>query len=364
MQHFQALLGEDRELKWRIDRMAGPKECDLVELDFDGHRQLFHAAYELKPSPARMAILKMTFPAPVLLVTPELSDRLMEYCRAQGLAAMDLNGRMRLRAPGLLVERGAQPGRAFRYELEPRNIFEGKSARIVRTLLTDRNRHWTQQELLSRTRASGGLVSRIVQHLTNQGYLEKTGSREFRVRDVPGLVDAWMAADRPERRLRPSRFSSAGADPSEVARRLHDFYGRKSGTAGGSGEAVMVRSAIEAVQPSLVPFKGACPAILFTQWTAAKLRGAVLSGAPVTGAYVSYLPTQRQMESLGFSPVSEGGDVWLYLPADEGVFLESTWVDDLPLTTDAQVCLDLQRAGQGGQEAGTALRKWEGFCGR
>ena len=41
----------------------------------------------------------------------------------------------------------------------PRNIFVGKSARIIRILLTDRDRVWTQAEIVRRTGASSGLVS-------------------------------------------------------------------------------------------------------------------------------------------------------------------------------------------------------------
>jgi hypothetical protein len=41
----------------------------------------------------------------------------------------------------------------------PRNIFVGKSARIIRSLLTDRDRVWTQAEIVRRTGASSGLVS-------------------------------------------------------------------------------------------------------------------------------------------------------------------------------------------------------------
>jgi hypothetical protein len=57
------------------------------------------------------------------------------------------------------VDRGPLQGRSFSYEFEPRNIFVGKSARIIRSLLTDRDRVWTQAAIVRRTGASSGLVS-------------------------------------------------------------------------------------------------------------------------------------------------------------------------------------------------------------
>jgi len=62
---------------------------------------------------------------PPLLVTPELSSRVIECCKSHQFSAIDLNGRAWLRAPGLLVDRLPLPGRSFSYELESRNIFVG-----------------------------------------------------------------------------------------------------------------------------------------------------------------------------------------------------------------------------------------------
>ena len=85
---------------------------------------------------------------PPLLAAPELSTRVLEFCRHKRLAAVDLNGRIYVRAKDLLVDRQNFPGRNFRFELEPRNVFIGKSARIVRSLLTDRDRIWSQSKLV------------------------------------------------------------------------------------------------------------------------------------------------------------------------------------------------------------------------
>jgi hypothetical protein len=362
VQQFRNLIEGDRELRWQLQSGTGPKQTDRVEMEFDGHRLFFQAAYELRPSRARLAILKMTQTAPLLLVTPALSDRLVAYCKEQGIAAMDLNGRAWLRGPGLMVDRGPRPGRDFRYELEPRTIFEGKSARIVRCVLTDRQRLWTQAEMLKRTRASGGLVSRIVQYLISQGYLVKAGTREFRLGDPQELVDAWATGDRPDRLRNPSRYACSIEDPLEVARQLSDLYSGKTMDSGESGEARLVHSAFEAIRPWMGPFKGSTPALLLTQGIAAALRCPTAPAASVVSAHVSYLPTPRQMDALGLRPVTDGGNVWLYLPRDEGFFLEFQMGHDLPLTTDAQICVDLLRGSHGGAEAAETLREWEGFC--
>jgi len=50
------------------------------------------------------------------------------------------------------------------------------------------------------------------------------------------------------------------------------------------------------------------------------------------------------------------------LPDGEGVFRESQTIKDLPLASDAQIYVDLQKTGLRGPDPAQALRDWEGFC--
>lgn len=68
------------------------------------------------------------------------------------------------------------------------------------------------------------------------------------------------------------------------------------------------------------------------------------------------------LESIGLRPVDEAGKVWLHVPADEGVFLETQPIQELPLASDAQIYLDLLKTGLRGPDQAAALRNWEGFC--
>jgi DNA-binding MarR family transcriptional regulator len=231
----------------------------------------------------------------------------------------------------LLVDRRPLDGRDFRFELEPRDVFVGKSANIIRSLLTDRDRVWVQSELVSRTKASSGMVSRIVQHLIRQGFLEKQSAREFRLCDPLGLIDAWVKADDFNRRSTITRYTALGGNPIEVARQLESSAKEQS------------------VQ------------IAFTQWIGGWLRHPYTEPV-VTSAYVARLPEADTLERLGLRPVNDAGKVWLYVPKDGGVFLETQTVQNLPLVSDAQIYLDLQGTGLRGPDQAAALRQWKGFC--
>ncbi len=329
--HFREFLLGDPDLRWHLPSHAGPHRLDQVELELDSRRFLFSPVYELKPSLSWLESLRDRQVPPHLLVTPDLAPRVLDFCKAHGISAVDLNGRAWLRATGLLVDRHAVPGRSFSYELEPRNIFVGKSARIVRSLLTERDRLWTQAEVVSRTGASSGLVSRIVQYLICQGFVEKTRAREFRLRDPLPLLDAWSESDQFAKRNRTTRFAGFIGAPVELAQRLQDWARRED------------------------------VAIAFTQWIAAWQRHPFTEPV-LTSAYVSRLPDAAAREQLGLRFVSDGGKLWLHVPDDEGVFTETQACGPLTLATDAQIYLDLQRTGLRGPDAAAALREWEGFC--
>jgi len=328
--HFREFLVEDPDLQWHNSPSCGPLE--LVEFDFDSQKFAFRPIYELKPSLHQLENLKVAPSAPrPLVVTPDLSNRIVAICKQLSISAIDLNGRAWLRAPGLLVDRPSLPGRSFSYHLEPRNIFVGKSARIVRCLLTNRERIWTQAGIVPRIGASPGLVSRIIQHLVNQGFAEKTSAREFRLRDWQGLLDEWAQNDRLAIRTRTTQYAGFFGSLPALAQRLQKW---------GLAEKVP---------------------LAFTQWIAAWTRHPYTEPV-VCSAYVERLPGAAMLEAFGLRPVAEGGKLWLHVPDDSGILSEVQTCGDLTLASDAQIYLDLQHTGLRGPEAASALREGAGFC--
>lgn len=327
--YFSQLIDGEKELHWEKDA----SEATTLRLKLDNRIHHFQVRYLLTPTIDDVAQLTAAEKGHALLVVPRLSTRFLELCRQHKLSAADLNGRLYLRAPGLLVDRGPLPDRDFRFGLEPRNVFVGKSVRIVRTLLTAPEYLWTQAELIRRTGATSGLVSRIITHLLRQGLLKKVDARRFHVTSLSLLVEAWARADDFSRRTTTYRYSALIGEPLELARRL-----RNELTHSADG-----------------------PLFAFTQWIAAWLRKPYTE-PPVVSAYISRLPDPALLEKLGLRQVQEAGRVWLHLPADEGVFLERRIVDNLPLVTDAQIYIDLLKTGLRGPDQAEALREWEGFC--
>ena len=332
---FGLLFGEGESRSIHGFKLIPEGRTEVAEFELDGRTYRFRLHYELTPSlHALPAFTPLGAEAP-LLVVPNLTQALLTACRQAQVSAADLNGRLYLRAQGLLVELPALKGRRYRFDLEPRNVFVGKSARIVRALLADPERLWKQSELVTRTGATSGLVSRIVTHLVRQGMVARSGSGKrlqvFHLTSRDALLDAWAQADQFARRVTTHRFHCLDQDQVQLARKLSQALTQQGGL------------------------------FAFTQWIAAWLRHPYTE-PPLASLYVSELPTPEVLHSLGLRAVAEGGRVWFHLSVDEGVLRETRVVENLPLVSDAQIYLDLQNTGLRGPEQARALRESSVFC--
>ncbi|MCH8513529.1 MAG: hypothetical protein LAT83_18020 [Kiritimatiellae bacterium] len=305
-------------------------ESENVVLEIDGITLDFAVEYKIYPGEQDLKAVGGGRKQP-LLVVPCLNDRLLQRCKDLKISVIDLNGQAWVRSKAVLIDRGPIEGRNYRYDLEPRNIFVGKSERIVRSLLTDRDREWTQAELCGLAEASSGLVSRVVTYLLKQGYVTKTGTRTFRLHESLNLLDDWARADQIDKRTRLKRYAGLSFDTYDCEMKIEEW-----------------------AQKGSVDYA-------FTQWSAAWQRHPYTE-PQICSAYVSRFPNQRELESLGFREVPEAGIIWLYVPEENNVFFEKHDPLGRFIVSDAQIYLDLQHTGLRGPDAGKALRDWEGFC--
>ncbi|MGA2242288.1 MAG: helix-turn-helix domain-containing protein [Verrucomicrobiota bacterium] len=321
----------DSALNWRWKEWEPHHDqgIDAIgELILDKQRVTFAVEFKLNPAARDVEFLaKQKHQYPLLLIAPNISETLVRLCREKGVNCADLNGRLWLRTKGLLVERSAKSPR-FRPAVVSPDPFSVKSSRLVRTLLSQRGREWIHKELVKRTGLSKGLVSRLTRHLVEQGLLAQE-ERALKVKQWDGLLDAWAAQDDWQKRTTLRQYSLLESDLEEVARRLLKIFP--------CGEA-----------------------LVFTQWFAANLRHPYTI-PPVVSAYATRFPGEQIERELGARQVTDGGTLWLVVPKDDGVFRETQRVGEFTLACDAQIYLDLVRAGLRGPDQAQALREWNGF---
>lgn len=301
----------------------------VVRLDYATHHATFAAECLLHPSVAAIEQLAAGTRARKrpLLVTVRLTDFMVEQCRKHGVPCLDLNGRVWVSIPGLLIDRATLPaGPRYRLAQPEIRFFSSKSARLPRALLHGPARTWRQCDLATATDLSQGLISRLLNHAADQGWVDgKRGN--WTVSNAEALLDAWERADDFSIRVTLRQYSTLEPDRRAIA---HALVARTAG------------------------------ALAFTQWFAASLRHPY-ADVPVVTAYRTEFLTSADLRALNCREVMDGGRIWIAVPRDPGVFRHIQRVDDLPLASDAQIYLDLIHAGLRGPDQAKALREWSGF---
>lgn len=302
----------------------------IAEADVDGKTYRFGVACKLRPSVKDVEKLatKTADHVRPLLATVTATRSLVEHCKQNGVSCLDLNGRVWLRAKGLLVDREAGNASVQHRTAEaPANPFSLKGSRLARVLLSFPGRQWRQVDLAAFTGLSQGLLSRLLAHASAEGWVE--GNRgDWSVKDHDGLLDTWKAADIWKKRVTVQQYSTLDGNLTKLAQRVLDQT---------TGE------------------------IAFTQWFAAGLRFPYAE-VPIVSAYIAETLTTRVIDALGVREVSSGGKLWLITPKDVGVFQAIRRIEGFPIVCDAQLYLDLLQVGLRGPDQAEALRSWEGFC--
>lgn len=302
-----------------------------LRLEAQNEKAVLTVQPQLHPSRKILDALDAAQKRDSIVVSPHIPPELAEDYKKAAINHGDLNGRLFIQTPWFLLDREPKEALHRNPVAEP-DLFSPRASRIARALLSQRDRAWTQEAFVERTKVSRGLLSRILATLTRRGYVkqESAGTRlasaVYRLADFDRLLDAWKAADTWTKRVNVQSFSILANDAGEIARTVRDALGAEN--------------------------------VVFTQWFGAHLRYPYTT-PPLVSAYV---PQGRRLPELRFArPVPTGGNLWLISPDDEGVFLETQEREGFRLVSDVQIYLDLVQMGQRGPDAAEALRAWDGF---
>jgi hypothetical protein len=110
-----------------------------------------------------------------------------------------------------------------------RNIFAGKSTRIIRVLLSTPSKTWRVRELASEANVSLGLVSIVTNRLINMGFLVRDRSMRLKLRKGEELLRRWASFYDPDMWPRKAYYGRGtlyeiGRNLAETARRYGIKY--------------------------------------------------------------------------------------------------------------------------------------------
>jgi hypothetical protein len=264
-----------------------------------------------------------------VVLAPFISTESARLCDEAGVGYADLSGNAKLAFGGIYISTWGKEN-AFKERKEAKSLFSPKSQRALLTLLQGPLRSWGFSELAKEAQVSVGWISALKQQLVAREWARNERGGIF-LTQPNAILDAWVVADDWKKRTEVRQYSLLETEPVEIAKALVTSLQNRG--------------------------------IAFTQWFAGWARQPYTL-PPIVTAYVKEWPKEGEIEkTIQARQVSQGGRLWLVKPKDEGVFRPGQETKGFPLVSDVQIFLDLQRAGQRGDEQAAELRKRKDFSG-
>lgn len=257
-----------------------------------------------------------------VVMAPYFSRMARGVCREEGVGYLDFMGNALIASGSIYIDREV-PGQPQPERRALRSLYKPKSARILRCLLKDPNRHWRTAELAEAAQVSVGLVSNVGSALRDRTWAHQT-DEGLSLADPGALLDSWAENYEPPRGEEFRRYTTLHG--SALVERLH----------------ALVRSDGRA---ALASFSAA-------QWLAPFVRH------PNTYFYADEAGLAHLDRLLDAKPASQGANVIIVVPEDNGVLSDAIRVaDGVMVTSPVQTYLDLRQSGDRGQEGAEELRR-------
>jgi hypothetical protein len=305
-----------------------------VQLELDGkvHTLIAEVKANGQPRYAREAILRLkalaarvTPPAIPVFIAPFLSESTRELCAEEGVSFLDFEGNAKLGFDSVYLEIST-PNKPASSRREYKSIFKGRSAQVLRALLSSQDRVWKLTELSQISGVSIGHVSNVRASLLDREWVHRDG-HGVSLSAPKALLDAWT--DAYERPLSEERRFYTSIHGSMLESTLAEFFAALNKTA----------------EIAMASFSAA-------QWI-----------APYGRTATQYLYGNESIvpsltKALRLSSPAKGDNVVMWIPSTTDIYFESRKeANGIRCTSALQTYLDLAQSGERGREAADHLRR-------
>jgi hypothetical protein len=264
-----------------------------------------------------------------MVAAPYISESVQARCKELGVGYIDLNGTLALIYKDVYID-VVRPATTFKNPQGIKNIFSGRSRRILRVLLVHPYQAYRLEQLASEAKVSVGQVSQVLRRLQDDGLVVRSSEGCFlnRPRQLLRIFAQELKRDYLQHRIVFSGFSEK--EPLSLAHSLSQFCKQRD-----LRHAFTLASGLESNERNV--------------------REQLLA------AYISISP-ECLRDDLQLEAVGKGANVLLMMPPETdntdagGVFYEPrTLTNELTGVNPVQLYLDFTLHGSRGQEQANFL---------
>ena len=315
----------DAIVKFSVDRTVPTSITAVIELKSRlqpmGLEGAIHQVLRFRNELHRSGAYHDLYP---MLAAPYISESVQTRCKELGVGYIDLNGTLALIHKDVYVD-VVRPATAFKNPQGIKNIFSGKSRRILRVLLVHPYHPYRLEQLASETKLSVGQVSQVLRRLQDDDLVVRNTEGCFlnRPRRLLRIFAQELKGDYLQNRIVFSGFSEK--EPLSLAHSLSQFCKQRD-----IRHAFTLASGLESNERNV--------------------------REQLMAAYISVSP-QRLRDDLQLEEVGKGANVLLLMPPETddtdagGVFYQPrTLTNGLTGVNPVQLYLDFTLHGSRGQE--------------
>ena len=258
---------------------------------------------------------------PVVAV-PYMGETGRRLCAEAGVSWIDLSGNAWIDAPGKQIRILGNRNR-FASAGRPANVFAPRSPRLLRAVLLQPRRVFSQAELVSASGVDKGRVSRLVHRMLAMDLLVNEGEG-YRLKDPALALEAWREAY-DFRKHQVLEGHVPVRDPDELLGKLQDV------------------APPERVAWALTGLAAAWRLTHFAMYR-------------LTSLFVHDVPSPAWLDSLDFVEGPRGANLWVIAPVDDSVLVGARMVEGVPCVHPLQAYLDLKAHPERASEAAARLR--------
>lgn len=285
-----------------------------------------------------------------IVAVPYMGPTGKKLCKEAQVNWMDLSGNASIQVhkqPGLFVDITGQQNK-FIKRGRPASVFAPKSSRVVRWLLLNPNKPFTNKRLVHETGADAGHISRILQHLEKEGYISPKEKGEQRLLSPELLLADWRAEYDFFKQNDVIRGHIPARNNTDLMLVIEEALATEVKPQ--SPFQYSTSNAADAELPKYA-YTGLAAAWLYTEYVTHRL----------VAVYLRNFPSEQLLRSMQFREEPRGANLWLAIPKDNGVFMGVENVNGIPCVSRIQTYLDLKDQPERADEAAEELRRHMNF---
>ncbi len=256
-----------------------------------------------------------------IFCAPYISPESSEICRRNNVGCLDFAGNCYLSFDNIFIESSGSAN-PFSEKREMRTIFSARASRILRVLLNAPSKKWITASLATEAGVSVGLVTNIRRLLRNKELIQEYEDGGFSLANPDKLLSEWA-----------ENYSFRDNE-------IYEYYSL-------DGVKEVENKLVKILEKKKVDYA-------FTGFSGSLRLVPAVIGQNKTMAYISKID-ERILAEVNLKKVDSGGNVFLLIPYDEGVFYGNIARDGAKIVSPVQLYLDLKSNRGRGEEAAEFL---------